>query len=253
MFLYGRQHQHEERIRAFLANCDYYIADCERDLTLVREFGFKGQTLGVFATAGYDLEHLRQFRQRGSSSSRRVIALKGYQGIRGGRALVAIQALRMVSDLLTGFELVVYLASDEIRSAMSDLSNIRGLKLTALPYSPHDEFLKLMGRSRLAIGVGLSDGTPNAMLEAMVMGAFPIQSDTLSTAEWIKHGENGLLVSADDPEAIGDALRRALTDNDLVDRAADLNTTVTQQIDRTVIKPKVVDLYRSVAADIRTE
>ncbi|MBA2526446.1 MAG: glycosyltransferase [Pyrinomonadaceae bacterium] len=89
------------------------------------------------------------------------------------------------------------------------------------------------------------------MLEAMVMGAFPIQSDTLSTAEWIKHGENGLLVRPDDPESIGDAIRRALIEDDLVDRAADFNTTITQQIDRTIIKPKVVDLYRKVAADIR--
>ncbi|MBA2526445.1 MAG: hypothetical protein H0V18_11800 [Pyrinomonadaceae bacterium] len=161
LFFFGRQAQHDKRIRAFLAECDYYIADCQRDLSLTLEFGFKGKTLGVFPTAGgYDLEHMRQFRQGGSSSSRRVIALKGYEGVRGARALVAIQALRMVSDLLTGFELVVYLASDEIRATMSQLSNIKGLKITVLPYSPHDEFLKLMGRSRLAMVSAIATGPP---------------------------------------------------------------------------------------------
>jgi glycosyltransferase involved in cell wall biosynthesis len=249
LFLFGRQPEHEKRTRDLLARCDYLITDCERDIPLAREFGFQGETLGVFTTAGgYDLAKMRLFRQPGPTSTRRVIALKGYEGIRGARALKAIEALRLCGDLLSGFELVVYLTSDETKNALTTLGGIQGFRVTVLPYSPHEEVLKLMGSARIAIGVGTSDGTPNAMLEAMVLGALPIQSDTVSTAEWIRDGENGLLVSPEDPQSIARAIRRGLTDDDLVDRAANLNTRIAdERLDMAVIQPQVIELYKRVA------
>jgi hypothetical protein len=251
IFFFGQDTEHDKRIRAFLAACDYYIADCKRDLSLTIASGFTGKTLGVFpAAGGYDLGHMRQFCRSGSPSSRRIIALKGYEGIRGAKALVALQALQRCADLLGGFQLVVYLASDQTRIALEELSWIKGLRVTELPYSPHDEIIKLMGKTRMAIGVGISDGTPNAMLEAMVMGAFPIQSDTVSTAEWIQDGRNGLLVSPEDPESIALAIRRVLSDDDLVNRAAVINAEITEAgLDRRVIQPKILQLYEKVAAD----
>jgi len=251
LFLFGKRPDHEPRIRAFLSECDYFIADCRRDVPLARQFGFKGEDLGVFTTAGgYDLQAMRLFRQPGRVSSRRVIALKGHQTIRGANSLAALQALEFCGDLLDGFELRVFSVSDEIRQALSRVSQIEGLHVTEVRHPcTHEEILDLMGRARIAIGISSSDGTPNAMLEAMVLGAFPIQSDTVSTAEWIEDGVNGLLVSATDPESIAGALRRALTDDALVDRAVELNSDlVDQRLDLIKIKPKVLELYRKVAA-----
>ena len=91
------------------------------------------------------------------------------------------------------------------------------------PQSPNDEIIKLMGRARIAIGIGLTDGSPVSLLEAMIMGAFPIQTDTVSTAEWISDGENGFLVPAEEPHTIASAIQRALLDDELVERAAKLN------------------------------
>ena len=79
-----------------------------------------------------------------------------------------------------------------------------------LPPSPNDEIIKLMGRSRIAIGIGLTDGSPVSLLEAMIMGAFPIQADTVSTGEWIRDGENGFLVPAEEPASIAQAIQRAI-------------------------------------------
>lgn len=250
LFLFGKQPEHAGRIRAFLSDCDYYIADCERDISLAPKFGFKGEALGVFTTAGgYDLQSMRRFRQPGPSSSRKVIALKGHQSIRGANALAALQALQMCRDLLKGIELTVFNASDEIRDALRSASEIEGLMVTEVrPRCSHEEILDLMGRARIAIGVSSSDGTPNAMLEAMVLGAFPIQSDTVSTAEWIDDGVNGFLVSATDPQSIAAALRQALTDDAMVDRATEINNElVDERLDLAKVKPKVIELYKKVA------
>lgn len=255
LYLFGKQQEHEARIRAFLSNCDYYIADCARDLPLARQFGFKGEDLGVFTTAGgYDLQRMRRFRQPGPTSSRKVIALKGHQTIRGANALAALEALETCRDILTGFELRVFSASDEIREALRKVSEIEGLQVSEVrPRCTHEEILDLMGSARISIGVSTSDGTPNAMLEAMVLGAFPIQSDTISTAEWIQDGVNGLLVSALDPQSIAAAIRRALTDDQLVDRAAKINSDLAdERLDLTKVKPKVIELYRKVVKQGKT-
>ena len=106
-----------------------------------------------------------------------------------------------------------------------------------------------MGRARIAVGIGLADGTPVAMLEAMTMGAFPIQSDTVSTAEWIRDGENGLLVPPKQPEFIAWAIQRALMDDKLVEQAARINADIAaERLDQEMIRPRVIELYKKTRA-----
>ena len=81
------------------------------------------------------------------------------------------------------------------------------------------------------------------------MGALPIQSDTQSTSEWIEDGRNGILVHSSNPDEIETALRRALQDDDLIDRAAEANRElVRERLDIATVKPKVINMYRDVAS-----
>jgi glycosyltransferase involved in cell wall biosynthesis len=116
-----------------------------------------------------------------------------------------------------------------------------------IPQSLHADIFRLMGRSRIAIGLGMSDGSPNTMLEAMIMGVFPIQSDTISRGEWIDNGRNGLLVPPKDPEVVA-AIRRAITDSSLVKCADDINVRIAdERLDRERIRREVVSLYAHAA------
>jgi hypothetical protein len=254
IFHFGGQPEHEQRIRSFLDTCDYYIADCQRDIKLAHDFGFKGEVLGVFPVGGgFEIDELARYRSSGHPSARRVIALKGYDGgAWGGRARVAVEALRMSADKLRDYSVVIYSASRDLREYVDRTCTPPDFNFTFMPESPHSEMMTLFGRSRLAIGVSVSDGTPNSMLEAMMMGAFPIQSDTISTAEWIDHGENGSLVPPEDPHAIAAAIQQALSDDALVDRAAEINERLTRdRIARSVIKEEVIAMYQRVAEDSR--
>lgn len=254
LFFFRHQPEHISRIKAVLANCDYYIPDCQRDVSLARGLGFKGEILGVFpGPGGFDIQNMLPMRQAGKPSTRKVIALKGYHhsdgfGL-GGNALVALQALHQCADVLGSYDIAIYSAGDNVRFAAEYVARVTGLSITIIPHSSHDEILKLLGRSRIAIGVSFSDWIPNSMLEAMVMGAFPIQSDTISTAEWITHGKNGLLVPSEDPNAIASAIRLALSSDELIDHAAEINAELTaERIDLPIIKPKVVAMYKKVFA-----
>jgi glycosyltransferase involved in cell wall biosynthesis len=87
------------------------------------------------------------------------------------------------------------------------------------------------------------------MLEAITMGAFPIQSNTSCANEWLRDGESGILVEAEEPEQAERALRRVVADDELVDRAAATNfETVMQRLDTKSVRPRVVEMYEQIAA-----
>ena len=249
LFYFARLPDHIERIQAVLTSCDYLITDCERDRHLASELGFRGTFLGIFpGPGGFHIERMRQLRSPGPASARRVIALKGHHDVHWvGRALVALEAIRRLGKKLAEYEVVIYSAEENVRHAADHIARTTGLRLSILPESVPDEIVALMGRARIAVAVNISDGTPNTMLEAMVMGALPIQSDTISTREWVTDGDNGLLVDPEDPDDVERALRRALGDDDLVDRADRLNERLTDaRIAYPVVAPRVVEAYRLV-------
>jgi glycosyltransferase involved in cell wall biosynthesis len=79
------------------------------------------------------------------------------------------------------------------------------------------------------------------------MGAFPVQSCTACANEWIQDGKSGLIVPPEEPEEIAIAVRRALTDDQLVDQAAEINEkTVKERLDYSVIQPQVVKIYQDI-------
>jgi len=248
IFYFQRFPEHLEKIKAILGMCNYLIPDCARDVSLAKSYGFAGEVpLILPGSGGYRIDEMRRQMAPGKPSYRRVLMIKGYQGW-AGRAKQALAALESCAELLAGYEIVVYLASPGIEETVWELRRRRSLNLRVLPRSPHREIVRLFGRARIALGVNETDGVPNAMLEAMTMGALPIQSDTQSTAEWITDGLNGILVRSNEPEEIAVALRRALQDDDLIDRAAEANLQLMKErLDIAAVKPKVIDMYRQVA------
>ena len=250
IYWFGREPEHAPRIRAVLSAADVLLADCRRDVRLAHEWGFTGARSAVFpGPGGFDLSAMRQLRLPGHTSDRRVIAVKGYQDDRG-RGLVAVDAVRRCAAELACHEIVVYRASREVAHAAEALREDLGLNVTVMPLAPVEEIWRLMGRSRVAIGLALSDGTPNTMLEAMVMGAFPIQSATEGLEDWIDDSVNGLLVLPEDADNVAQALKRALAEDSLVDSAFRANTSIADlRLSADVVTPQVIALYEAVASN----
>jgi hypothetical protein len=251
---YATLAEFSEQFKAALGACDYLIADCERDLRRAADFGFRGIPLGVFPGAGgFQIDYMQQFRAAGSAASRRLIMLKGRQGDFGARALVALQALHRCADALRDYEIVVYMPQGEsVVHAVEYVRMASGLNIRVLPeHRPTEEILGCFGRARVAISVGLVDGTPQSMIEAMIMGALPIQSNTADTNGWIEDGRNGLLVEPEDVSGIAAAITRAVKDDQFVNQAATMNEQITRRIDIDAVRPKVVEMYQRVVASQR--
>jgi glycosyltransferase involved in cell wall biosynthesis len=83
----------------------------------------------------------------------------------------------------------------------------------------------------------------------MIMGSFPIQSNTSCADEWLRHGESGFIVPAEDSTPIAESIRRAVTDDALVDKASEINLKVARaRLDTSVVKPQVVEMYKQIFA-----
>lgn len=250
LVLFGQLAAHRERVREVVGACDALHVECDRDLRLGRDMGLKGRETPRFpASAGFDIPHLESLRSPIPPSQRKDIVIKGYQGW-AGRSLFALRAVELASPFLRDYRIRVYLAPPEVAIAAELLAGRTGLRIEMVSAGrPHDQMLAMHSRARVSIGLSVSDGISASLLEAMLMGSFPIQSDTGCGCEWVRDGETGFLVPPESPEETADRLRRAITDDALVDRAAALNwETCRSRLDARVIVPRVAEMYRDVAA-----
>jgi hypothetical protein len=245
--LFGRLPEHRRRLRQMLQACDVYTCECQRDVAAARALGFPGETWPVMPNAGgLDLQLVRQLRQQ-PTSRRRVIAIKGYQHW-AGRALVALKAASLCRELLRNYEIKIYKASPDVQLAAQLLRADARLNVQLLDEMPHQQMLRLHGSARVSIGLSIGDGASTSFLEALAMGAFPLQSRTAAAHEWIANGVSGAIVEPEDPHEVAAALTRALQDDPLVDQAAERNwATACQRLDATKIAARVRQLYQETA------
>ncbi len=248
IFLFGRLQSHSLKITEVLANCNYYSCECERDMKLAQKFGFNGRMMPVFPNAGgFDLQQVEITRNQIAPSARKLIMLKGYQSW-AGRALVGLRALRRCSDIMAGYTVVIYSAPPDVLLAAELFSLESGIPVRIIPKStPHQEMLSLHAQARISIGLSISDGVSTSFLEALTMGSFPIQSCTACVSEWIDHGVSGMIVPPEDPDIVEMAIRRGLEDDDLVDRASQINwRTALERLDSNLLKQKVSLMYSQI-------
>jgi glycosyltransferase involved in cell wall biosynthesis len=244
IYYYQHDAKHCERIQAILTEVDYLITDCERDHELAREHGFKGEFLGVYpGGGGYHIDALRRNMQGTYPSERRTIIVKGYYG-EFYRPITVLDAVKRCEEFLRGYDVVVYLPSAEVVEYAQVLFKGADIRISVFERTSHENTIRLFGQARIALACNISDGTPNTMLEAMIMGAFPIQSNTVSTEEWIEHGRNGFLPAPEDVDGYTSALREALLNDRLVDVAAEYNyDLMKRKVEYETVQKKIIAMY----------
>lgn len=249
IFLFSRLAAHRARIKEVLTRCDYYACESQRDLDLARQLCLKGEALPILpAGGGFDLKACEELRSPEPTSSRRLIVVKGYQHF-AGRALVALRAIARCAGMLERYRIAIYGATPDVAIAAELLASDTGLQVELIPPCSHEEILRRLGQARIYLGLSISDAVPASLLEAMVMGAFPIQARTSCANEWVEDGVTGLLVPPEDPDVVADAVIRAASEDALVDSAAVVNrATAERRLEREAIGRRVVTIYERIAS-----
>lgn len=208
IYWFRRFKKHEMRIRRLLQICSIYSCECQRDVKLARDLGFRGRIMPVFPNSGGYVvpDTVGEVEQ---SHSRRTIAIKGYDGW-AGRAKVALSAIEMLAEDLQDYQIEVYSCNASVIRLGRKIKRSTGLNLTCHKKGAlsHEEMLGLFRRSVLYIGLSLTDGVSTSLLEAMAGGAIPVQTGTSCCDEWFT--ESGVRVDIISPEVVAEATLAAI-------------------------------------------
>ena len=249
LFWFRRFKKHEAQLKNLLPQVDLLSMECSRDIAIAKEFGFVGEIFPPFpVTGGYELLVQKSDSPRTPPSARKVILIKGHTRF-VGRGLIALDAIEKVADLLADYEIIVYSADPQavrkVRKLVKDTQlDVRSFRRGELP---HYELLSLFKSARIYIGISLSDGISVSLQEAMVCGAFPIQTNTSCADEWIVNGKSGFIVDPDNFMNLVSTIKTALIDDSLVDGAAEVNyLEARKKLDRSIISAVSHYFYASV-------
>ena len=253
LYYYRNQPEHLKDINMIFPYLDYMFSDCERDYQIALEHGFKGEFLGVFpGRGGFDFKIsdplLKSFEERNT------LLIKGYQG-KHGRCIPVLEAILRLKIELKNYKIVVFGADMEVVEFVENSETKNWNNLAVLRKISEFEVLKLMGESLIYIGNSLSDGMPNTLLEAIIMGAFPIQSNPGgATAELIEDGRNGFLIeNPKDVDEIRDLIKLSISDEVRLKNAVAYNLqNIKPKYERNFIRQKVLMQYNLVEEQIKS-
>jgi len=208
IFWFQQFPNHKAKLQKLMQLADVYSAECERDITLAKNLGFTGHAMPVIPNAGGFSEADFAI-PRLAPSERRTIALKGYHGW-VGRAKVSLEAVREMSEELQGYKIIVYSANRSVLKLAKQVSKQTGLEITAFGKGAmsHKQVLEMFAKSKIYVGLSESDGISTSMLEAMAMGAIPVQTSTACCDEWF--GDSGVAVHEITIPAVKNAIRKGL-------------------------------------------
>lgn len=242
LYYYQNFSSHLKKIKEVLKQVDFLHTDCTRDYVMAKKIGFSGNHVGVIpGGTGYKLEELESCKL--PISKRTIILVKGYEHT-FGRGLNIVKALHSLQNEIQNFEIVIFAAHLQVADYIK--SNNLNFKVFGRNELSHQEIMKLMGKSLIYIGNSISDGVPNTLLEAIIMGAFPIQSNPgNATEEIIENGDNGLLIN--DAESISEIETLVLSiinNKRLLENAFLKNKKITiERLEYSVNKIKVNEVY----------
>ena len=221
--------------RRTLARADALLADTRRDIRLARAWGLASDkpTQVLPGSGGLDLEELQAVRAKvdrwGSSfdgqfdpAAPLVINPRGFR-TGSVRQDTFFEAVPLVLERNPRVQFACAAMAGQ-REALNWIEKLRLQgKVTLLPHLPQADLWELFARAAVTVSVSQHDGTPNTLLEAMALGAFPIAGDIESLREWITPGANGLLVQPAHPQDLAEAILLAVDTPDLRSRAAECN------------------------------
>jgi glycosyltransferase involved in cell wall biosynthesis len=225
IFWFSRIPKHKRKLVSLLSQADGYSAECRRDYILASQMAPKLRMMPLMPNAG-------GFARSPLENSRRSkIAVKGYENF-WGKAIFVLDTLASMSDELQEVEVVFFGSDPGLIRVLRDSSRCNGLRVTSFGSGAlqHEKVLDLFEESLMYIGHSLSDGISTSMLEAMSMGAIPVQTRTACADEWIINNETGYILEPFDSSSLKLAVRSILN--------GDFNSEVARQKNLSVIQSR---------------
>lgn len=239
IFWFQKFPKHKRKLSELMGLVDDYACECERDVELARALGFRGRVMPVIPNSGGFPPSVFLATP---GNPRSVIAIKGYQGW-VGRAALALEAIELISDQIRPFHVVVYSANWVTHRKVRQVRKSTGLRITVYKKGAltHEEMLSLFKESLIYVGVSLSDGISTSLLEAMAMGAIPVQTSTACCNEWFDG--SGVEIPDFAKSTIASAILEGLTLAQNPSLAEENRKVILERASEGAVRPQALKFY----------
>lgn len=237
--------EHQDKIRSVLSKADFYSAECQRDYESALKLGFKGKFLPCIPNAGGFKNEIFELNLV-PSNERNLIMAKCYGGTFGLGELI-IDALERFLRNNTDVKIVMHSVTDDLLNKSKDLRVSfpnQVVIYTVREKIPRHKILDYLSKSRIYIGASRSDGVSTSFLEALCLGAFPIQTDTSCASEWIELGFFGSIIRPDTSE-IFTAINVSYFDKELENKRAQNLENAKRYLSYDLIQLQAIKFYET--------
>ena len=237
--------EHQEKIRSVLSKADFYSAECQRDYESALKLGFKGKFLPCIPNAGGFKNEIFELNLI-PSNERNLIMAKCYGGTFGLGELI-IDALERFLRNNTDVKIVMHSVTDDLLNKSKNLRVAfpnQVVIYTVREKIPRHKILDYLSKSRIYIGASRSDGVSTSFLEALCLGAFPIQTDTSCASEWIELGFFGSIIRPDTSE-IFTAINVSYFDKELENKRAQNLENAKRYLSYDLIQLQAIKFYET--------
>lgn len=199
-------------------------ADCQRDIRLGKQMGFAVNRPTLVSPGNGGIRTDVFYPPETPPAAPLVVNPRGFRAYVRNDTFFAAIPLVLKERPDARFACASMAGTREALETVARLGVESAVEL--LSARPHAQMAELFRAAQVVVSPSTHDGTPNTLLEAMACGCFPVAGDLDSIREWIKPGENGLLVDPGDPQALAAAILRGLNDSALRRRAAEKNAAL---------------------------
>jgi hypothetical protein len=236
-------------IEVVLNDCDRFIADNDPAYRYACNMGLDPSKIiprvRTPGTGGVNIERLRSLRTSPPSAQRTILIPKAYE-CTFSKVLPVFEALKLCWERISPCRVQMTAYNEESAAWYRTLPKHIRACCVLEQRIPHEQLLESMAHARILLAPSLIDGIPNTLYEAMATGAFPVFSPLDTIRDIVTEGTNILFARNLYPGEIADALVRAMTDDNLVDAAAEINLQLVRSLaDRSQVRDDVVAFYRS--------
>jgi glycosyltransferase involved in cell wall biosynthesis len=152
---------------------------------------------------------------------------------------ILLQALRTLIDAQIPAQLDI-LGDGPDREKLTQLSNKLGPRDSIIFHGTVNGVAPYLQQASLFVLPSLSEGMPNVVLEAMACGLPVVATRVGGIVDIIENGKNGLLVDAQHPGQLYEAMKQVLTNKEL---AQQLGSAARKTIAERFSLPAIVDCY----------
>lgn len=133
-----------------------------------------------------------------------------------------LEAMKNIISDFPDYHLVIYGDGPERKVYEQEIAD-KGLeKYVSLP-GKTERILEEMNRSKVFVMTSDFEGMSNAMLEAICVGLPVVTTEVSGAHDLIENGKNGFITKVRDVNAFTDALRKVLSDEELMKTMGELN------------------------------